>query len=411
MKSIEREAVERYLRSNMPAYLELLEEWVSINSFTINKGGVNLLGDVTARAFADLGFTVERVPSENLNFGDHFVLNRTGTGSDTIGLVSHLDTVFPADEEQQNAFFWRLEGERIYGPGTVDIKGGTLMIFMLLQAMRAFDSALFDATSWCVLLDASEETMSEDFGALCRDRLSDALACLVFEGGFYEEDVFKLVQMRKGMAKFRVVVNGKAAHAGVAHPDGANAIVQISDTIREIASFTDYEKNITFNVGAVKGGTVPNRVPHYAEAIGEMRAFEKAVFDEGLTKLLALHGQQHVTSPTGALCHVIVDVFEISRPWSRNDATDQLLSVWQSTAEKMGFRVLPEARGGLSDGNHVWDLLPTIDGLGPGGGNAHCSVHEPQNGIEQEYLHLPSLLPKTVLNLFAIRAFLNGQDA
>lgn len=400
------DSLKSYLESRLPAYLRMLESWVGMNSFTANRDGVNALGEITAEAFAALGFSAERVPSDNAGFGDHFVLKRAGSGVDAraIGLVSHLDTVFPPEEEIANQFSWRLEGDRIYGPGTVDIKGGTLMIYMVLDALRAQQPEVLDAANWVILLDASEETMSRDFGALCRAELKNAAACLVFEGGFFEEDTFKLVQMRKGMAKFRVHSVGKAAHAGVAHADGVNAIAHLSKAITRIAALTDYGRNITFNIGYINGGTVPNRVPHFAEAVGEMRAFDDEIFELGVQELVALAG---VSDDAGG-AQVQVDVYERTTPWPRNERTDRLLAHWQDAGHSLGWRVLPEARGGLSDGNHTWDVVPTLDGLGPGGGNAHCSEHDPAVGKVQEYLYLPSLVPKAVLNCVAIAGLLKA---
>ena len=388
-------ALAQYLEDQLPRYLALLQEWVDINSFTSNPAGVNELGHVTADAFEGLGFSTARVASTTPAFGDHVVLTRPGTGALKIGLVSHLDTVFPAGECSQNAFTWRPEGDRIYGPGTVDIKGGTLVIYMMLEALRRFAPELYESTTWVVLLDASEETLSDDFGNLCLDRLAGAAACLVFEGGFYHEGVFRLVRSRKGMAKYALRVEGKASHAGVAHADGANAIVHLADAITTIAGFTDYARQITYNIGFAHGGTVPNRVPHHAEALGEMRAFDKQVFAEGLGKLIGLAGN-------GSGCRLEVDILDTTEPWPENSRTDALLQIWSETAGALGFRIFPEARGGLSDGNHTWQQIPTLDGLGPGGGNAHCSEHRPEEGKEQEYLYLPSLVPKTVLNTFAV---------
>jgi glutamate carboxypeptidase len=266
---------------------------------------------------------------------------------------------------------------------------------MMLEALQRFTPEIYDSVNWVVLLDASEETLSEDFGALCLDRLDGAAACLVFEGGYFQDGNFRLVRSRKGMAKYELHVEGKASHAGVAHADGANAIVALAEAVRAIASYTDYEREITFNIGFASGGTVPNRVPHQAEALGEMRAFDRDVFAEGLARLTALAG-------THAGCRTIVDVIDTTEPWQGNSETDRLLQIWSETADELGYRVFPEARGGLSDGNHTWRHIPTLDGLGPGGGNAHCSEHQPEAGKEQEYLYAPSLVPKAVLNTLAV---------
>src|SRR5437773_1545034 len=117
---------------------------VAINSFTANKDGVNRLGRLTADIFAPLGFKPEFIPSKNPEFGKHLVLTRPGRTSRTIALITHLDTVFPPEEEQRNQFFWRPEGTRIYGPGTMDIKGGTAMIYLVLKTIQQVAPEVFE---------------------------------------------------------------------------------------------------------------------------------------------------------------------------------------------------------------------------------------------------------------------------
>jgi len=137
-----------FLRYQMPDALELLRQMVGINSFTSNREGVNKLGRFTAECFAPLGFTAEFVPSANPNYGDHLVLTRPGRSKRNVAMVSHLDTVFPPQEETRNQFHWQPEGDRIYGPGTHDIKGGTIMMWLVLQALRAHAPAVFEEITW-----------------------------------------------------------------------------------------------------------------------------------------------------------------------------------------------------------------------------------------------------------------------
>src|SRR5215475_2547644 len=104
-----------YLESKLPEALELLRQMVDINSFTINKEGVNRLARFTADAFAPLGFTAEFVPAQNPEFGNHLVLTRRGKSDRNIAMISHLDTVFSEEEEQRNNFHWQPEGDRLFG--------------------------------------------------------------------------------------------------------------------------------------------------------------------------------------------------------------------------------------------------------------------------------------------------------
>jgi glutamate carboxypeptidase len=64
--------------------------------------------------------------------------------------------------------------------------------------------------------------------------------------------------------------------------------------------------------------------------------------------------------------------------------------------------VLSEERGGLSDGNFICHALPTLDGMGPNGDNAHCSEQSDDGTKEQEFVDVASILPKATLNTLAI---------
>jgi len=318
-------------------------------------------------------------------------------------MISHLDTVFSAEEEIQNEFNWQVEGDRVYGPGTVDIKGGTVMIFIVLEALQRFFPKVFESITWVIALDATEEVLSNDFGHNLLDRLDqNTLACLVFEGGTPLSRKFPLVTARKGKANFQVLVEGRSAHAGNRHAEGANAIVQIADIVQQIAALTDYDKQLTFNVGTVHGGSVVNRVPHFAQAEVEMRTFSPLVFQEGVQRILALNGVGQVASQAGYSCKVEIRLLDQNDPWPRNPKTDQLFQLWQTTGADLNLVVIPEERGGLSDGNLLWQTYPTLDGLGPVGNNAHCSERSPDGSKDQEYVVISSFIPKALMNIAAI---------
>ena len=408
----------KFLRTRMPSYLDLLRQMVAINSFTANADGVNRLGELTTAAFVDLAFSSESIQSINPAFGKHIFLNSTTVTGRTdhtrtppfVAMISHLDTVYSPEEEAANDFKFNQEGERIYGPGTVDIKGGTVMIYMVLDAIRALYPHEFENTTWMIGLDASEETLSKDFGKHCLQQIPDhASACLVFEGGTPNRDAHTIVTSRKGRAEFRVTAEGRGAHAGNFHKQGANAIVQLADTIQKIASFTDYPNQITFNVGVIHGGSVVNRVPHAAEAQVEMRAFSPDVFEDGLQRMMALNGSTTVSSHDGYPCRIAVERLSRTAPWPRNPQTDYLFGLWQETGRELEITVIPEERGGLSDGNLLWKHFPVLDGLGPAGTNAHCSERSADRTKDQEYVLLPSFIPKAALNIAAVLKLVRNQ--
>jgi len=198
-------------------------------------------------------------------------------------------------------------------------------------------------------------------------------------------------------------VAGRGAHAGAKHRHGANAIVELARTIQRIAALTDHSRDLTFNIGTVRGGTVLNRVPHEAVAEGEFRAFTPEAYAHGQKALLALAGPGEVRSLVDRFpCEVTVEILGESRPWPRNPGTDGLLQFWQEAGKEMGIAVHSEERGGLSDGNFLWDAVPTLDGLGPWGDNDHCSERSADGSKLPEYVEVTSFVPKAALNTIAI---------
>ncbi|PWU12864.1 MAG: hypothetical protein C5B50_20645 [Verrucomicrobia bacterium] len=450
-----------FLEQKLPPTLDLLRQMVAINSFTGNPEGVNHLARLTAETFAPFGFSAEFVPSTNPLWGNHLVLTRRGRSTRSLALIAHLDTVFPPEEEARNNFVWQQEGDRIFGPGTHDIKGGTAMMWLVLTALQAQARELFEDITWKLIWNSSEECFSPDFSDLCKQNFDkETVAALIFEAegraerpqttdhrpqtteqrtedgaqrsavrdqrsmvsgqwsdfrvqgsGFRNQLPRGLVVARKGRATWRVSVSGRGAHAGGKHPYGANAVVELGHIVQRIAALTDYSKNLTVNVASVSGGTGLNRVPHAAIAEGEFRAFTPEAFETGRRGLLSLAGPGEVRSVAdGHACQVQVEILTESSPWPRNAGTDRLFGVWQKTGEDLELPVFAEERGGLSDGNGIWDAVPTLDGLGPWGDNDHCSERSPDGSKLPEYVEISSFVPKAVLNVMAIKRLLSGME-
>jgi glutamate carboxypeptidase len=105
----------------------------------------------------------------------------------------------------------------------------------------------------------------------------------------------------------------------------------------------------------------------------------------------------------GYPCRVRVNLEGRWQPWPANARTQGLFDVWAAAADDLGLKaVTTQSRGGLSDGNWLWDLLPTIDGLGPEGDNAHSSERSDDGSKDQEYVLASSFVPKALLNIAAI---------
>ncbi|MFP4379929.1 MAG: M20/M25/M40 family metallo-hydrolase [Candidatus Sumerlaeia bacterium] len=404
--------LEKYFENELPGAMKMLQQMVAVNSFTENRSGVLRLGQITATYFQQLGFQSEFVHSKTPQYGDHLYMHHNGRSDCTICMISHLDTVFSEEDCLRNNFAWSRKGDRIYGPGVVDIKGGTVLMHLVLSALRHFWPELFEQVHWLAHFNASEECLSSHFceGVLGRLR-GNTLACLVFESGVVRDKEFSLVESRKGRSVFRVYATGRAAHAGSNHDRGANAIRELARAIEKIEAMTDYKRDLTFNVGRIEGGAVANGVPNFAEALVEMRAFDPEVLKKGIEEMMALDGTSTVKSASDGFASTLhVRKYSEVLPWPQNEMTKDLLQLYGKAAEMMGGSVLPTSRGGLSDGNMLALKVPTLDGMGPSGANAHCAETSEDGSREAEYVDWSSMVPKAVLNTLAILRLLDRQQ-
>ncbi|MGJ8639611.1 MAG: M20/M25/M40 family metallo-hydrolase [Opitutaceae bacterium] len=406
-----REQLMEVLNAKLPDALARLKHWVSISSYTMDVAGVETLALQIGKDFERLGFEATRLRSTDQRYADHWMLERKGAHAleKSVACVSHLDTVFSEDERVRNAFEWSEDGKRIYGPGTVDIKGGTALIYLMLDALCEVDPDFVEQVDWRIFLNSSEEVLNPEFAEVVRPFMnSQTRACLVFEADeSCAVEECGLVNQRKGRITYRVTASGLGAHAGSAHHDGVSAIALLAPIAQQIESWTDYDKGLTFNVGVISGGEGRNRVAQTATLEGEMRALDQEVFAHGRSMLVGLpEAVTYTVAGNERSGQLKLEILQEDAAWSANAGSQSLVDIWQSAGAELGIKVFGTSRGGLSDGNRFWETYPTIDGLGPSGGNLHASERCEQTGKLPEYVNRDSFVPKALLNCFALKRLL-----
>ena len=75
------------------------------------------------------------------------------------------------------------------------------------------------------------------------------------------QDNGKLIVGRYAFARFELVAIGQPAHAGATLKEGRSAIREMAEQIIKIESMSDPERNLTYSVGVINGGTFANVVP------------------------------------------------------------------------------------------------------------------------------------------------------
>jgi glutamate carboxypeptidase len=106
-----------------PAVIKTLEKLVNIETGTGDAEGIAAAGNFLEAELKNLGFTVTRSKSAGLVVGDNIVGKLKGRGGKNLLLMSHMDTVYLKGTLAKAPF--RIEGDKAYGPGIADDKGGS----------------------------------------------------------------------------------------------------------------------------------------------------------------------------------------------------------------------------------------------------------------------------------------------
>jgi glutamate carboxypeptidase len=301
--------------------------------------------------------------------GDHLEI-RIGEGVEPIVLLCHHDTVWTEGTLARLPF--RIDGDRVTGPGSYDMKAGIVEAAFALTAAKPKRPVV-------VLSTSDEEIGSTSSRVLIEETARKAAAVLVLEpaasGG-------AIKTARKGIADFILEVDGRAAHAGVEPEKGISAIEELAHQVIALKALSDPPGGTTINVGVVDGGTRPNVVAAHARAVIDVR-FAKASEAERVVRAI------NALQPKLAGARLRVSGGVDRPPMERSAGTIRLAQLAQRLATDVGFQLNETSTGGGSDGNFTAALgVATLDGLGPDGGGAHA---------DSEHLLIKSWLDRTEL--------------
>jgi glutamate carboxypeptidase len=368
------EAVE----ARLPRYLRELETLVNIDCGSYTAAGVNRIADRVATSLSELGAEVERIPHNaaagELQLGDLVIGRLAGDGPRRL-LIGHMDTVF--DDGTCAARPFHVRDERALGPGTSDMKGGLLAGLHALAALRETG----ERPAVTFVANPDEEIGSIFSGAHIRRLAPEHDVTLVLESARANGDI---VSARKGIADLELTFSGRAAHAGVEPEKGRSAILAAARQVLALHDLNGRWPGVTLNAGVIAGGTRPNVVAAECRVELDLRASSADAFDAARAEVERLAAGTQVD---GVTCHV--REMASHRPMEKTLATARLADLAIAIAADLGFALRDTATGGASDANTTAGLgVPTLDGLGPIGGDDHSA---------DEWLDLTSVVPRTTL--------------
>ena len=353
-----------------------IRRWVETESPTSDTAAVNRMIDQVQSDVAGLPVKVERVRGTN-GFGDNLIVRNDAAGDGAgILLLSHIDTVHPIGTLAGPLPF-RRDGDKLYGPGLFDMKGGA---YLALEAFRQVAQAGSAKLPVTYLFTPDEEVGSPTSRRLIESEARRARYVLVTEPA---RDGGKIVTSRKGVGRFEMKATGIPAHSGARHQDGRSAIKEMARQVLAIEEMTDYARGVTTTVGVISGGTAPNVIPQHCRITVDLRVRDEAAGAEFEAKILGLE-------PFDPGVKLDVTGGMNRPPFEKTTAIDVLFRHAQAVARGIGFDLQhTEMTGGGSDGNFTAALgVPTLDGLGIDGDGAHT---------EWEHGLISSIEPRTLL--------------
>ncbi|HEX7171344.1 MAG TPA: M20 family metallopeptidase [Candidatus Limnocylindria bacterium] len=374
----ELDALRRIIDARLPRFMAELETMVNIDCGSYTAGGVNRIADLVVTALHGLGATVERIPHASTGgataLGDLVIGRIEGDGPHTL-LIGHMDTVFEAGTAAERPF--RVQGDRALGPGVTDMKAGLLAGLHAVAALR--EAGARPAVTF--LANPDEEIGSPFSTPFIQELAPQHDVVLVLECARANGDI---VSARKGVADYHLALTGRAAHAGVEPEKGRSAILEAAHQVLVLHALNGHWPTVTVNAGVIHGGTRPNVVAERCELQIDLRAATREAFDAAAAEVERL-----AASPTVADIHSDLRRIASHPPMEKSEASARLVASAVAIAAELGFGLRDAATGGASDANTTAALgVPTIDGLGPVGGDDH-SV--------DEWLDLSSIVPRTSL--------------
>jgi glutamate carboxypeptidase len=352
--------------------LERLEYLTGLESPSGDVAHLDALRDALVTRWRELGLDVVVTPGAA---GDHLVAEwKVDNGEGHVLLVTHYDTVWSVGELERQPF--EIDGDRVSGPGVVDMKSGIVAIELALEELRT--SGRIPSRTLRIVCIADEEVSSLDGRRVIEAAAQGAVGVLGMEPSHPDGD-FK--SGRRGVSRLLLRVSGKASHSGLAASAGVSAIDELVDLLLEVRQGAPQSDDAAINIGRISGGTRANVVAAAAEAEVGLR-FSEPASERALQKLFdALRAHRDGAS---------LEVVTLShRPAWPEDPNSWLTKLVVDAAGALGDHVGARPAGGAGDTNFTGSLgIPTLDGLGPRGNHAHAVG---------EYVLLSSLISRVAL--------------
>ena len=355
-------AVRAELEPRRQEMIDLLGRLVRIESPSDDRAGLDRYAETLVDLFGEFG-SIERIDPGDAERGQHLRLTVEGvesTGPHAVALC-HYDTVWSTGTLDKIPFSVDAAGVA-RGPGCFDMKGGMVVLYYALQALRTLGTRPRQRLQ--VLFTSDEEIGSPTSRAVIEQTARGASVAYVLEsplpGG-------TLKTARKGTGDYLVKIVGRAAHAGVEPQKGISATQELAHQIVALHALNDYAVGTTINVGVVHGGSRPNVVAAEAEAHVDVRV-------ESLAEAQRIDAAIRGLTATLPGARLEIDGGLNRPPMERSPAMAALFERAQRIAASMGGQLQEGRRFGTRT------MIPAASNTGTSCRNASASSGVQANG-------------------------------
>ncbi len=349
----------RYFRSRKDDMLDFLTAMVERESFTRDKAKVDLLVDFMEAKLKSLGTdVVERIAQAEVGDFLRATWNAAAAGKPYL-FLAHIDTVHPTGTLATMPI--RCADGCYYGPGALDMKAGSVIVLEAIHALR--ERGQLPKRPIHLLITTDEEIGSPYSETLIKDQAAGCELVLVTEPATQEGAI---KTWRKGGGKYELIIEGRAAHAGIAPQEGINAIIEFAQQALEINRLNDLKYGTSVSITTVEGGSAGNVIPAQLRAHIDTRVMT-------MEAMRSLHAALSDLYPKMPGAKVICTRKHHRPPMERRIG---LFEKAAAIGERHGVTIYEGGTGGGSDGNFTAAMgIPTLDGLGAHGDGAHA-LHE-----------------------------------
>ncbi|MEE4817031.1 M20/M25/M40 family metallo-hydrolase [Pseudomonas alliivorans] len=366
------------------SYLETVRQLVGVDTGTGQAPGLKTVSALLVERLKALGAEVTTTPATP-SAGDNIVGTIKGNGSRSFLLMVHYDTVFGPGTAAKRPF--RQDGERAYGPGVADAKGGVAMILHSLKLLQ--DQGFKDFGTLTVLFNPDEETGSSGSKKIIAELARQHDYVFSYE----PPDKDAVTVATNGINGVILDVKGKSSHAGSAPEAGRNAAMELAHQMLQLKDLGDPAKGTTVNWTLIKGGEKRNIIPSSASAEADMR-----YSDLGESDRVIADAQRIVQKKLIDGTEVSVRLEKGRPPLAKNPGSEQLAKTAQTLYGKIGRKIEPIAMRFGTDAGYAYvpgsEKPAVLETMGVVGAGLHA---------DDEYIELSSIAPRLYLTVALIK--------